>query len=107
MNFSAVLFTAALTVACAWIPVFLRFLRSWRTRGNPISLAICALVMLALYVPVFAVLEISASWPLATVIAIDGITCATFYVTVHVASRKFPDVRGTRSDTPKDTTEKS
>jgi hypothetical protein len=80
-------------IALAWIPVFLRFLRSWRTRGNPISLAICALIMLALYIPVYLATAFPDSWPRLTVITLDGISCVTFYVTFRYASRKFPDTR--------------
>jgi hypothetical protein len=84
---------AAIAVGLAWIPVFLRFLRSWRARGNPISLAICALIMWALYAPVHLVRTFPGSWPVATVIALDGISCVTFYVMIRYAGRKFPDTR--------------
>lgn len=71
----------------------LRFVRSWRARGNPISLAICALIVQALYAPIYLVMALHDLWPIATVITINGISCATFYVTIHCASRKFPDTR--------------
>lgn len=83
----------ALVVALAWLPVLLRFVRSWRARGNPISLAICVLVLMALYVPPYLANTLPQSWPVATVVAIDVITCATFYATIYYASRKFPDTR--------------
>lgn len=84
----------ALVVALAWLPVLLRFIRSWRARGNPISLAICVLVLMALYVPPYLASTLPRSWPVATVVAIDFIACSTFYVTIYYASRKFPDTRG-------------
>ena len=84
---------AALVVALAWLPVLLRFYRSWRTRGNPISLAICVLVLAALYGPVYLTATLPVSWPVATVGAINFIACATFYVTIHYAAQKFPDTR--------------
>ena len=84
---------AAAIVALAWIPVFLRFFRSWRTRGNPISMAICVLVVYALYVPIFMTASLPPSWPPVTVIAVDAIVCMTFYGTFHFADRKFPDDR--------------
>lgn len=91
---------AASVVALAWLPVLLRFIRSWRTRGNPISLAICVLVLMALYVPPYLVTTLPQSWPVATVVAIDVITCLTFYVTIYYASRKFPDTRTRSPSTP-------
>lgn len=83
----------AIIIALAWLPVLTRFFRSWRARGNPISLAICVLIGFAIYVPCYLAIVFSPSWPIATVNAIDGITCATFYVAIRSASRKFPDTR--------------
>jgi len=93
----------ALVVALAWLPVLLRFFRSWQARGNPISLAICVLVLMALYVPPYLASTLPRSWPVATVVAIDVITCMTFYVTIYYASRKFPDTRGPHPTTPPST----
>lgn len=94
---------AALVVALAWLPVLLRFVRSWRARGNPISLAICVLVLMALYVPPYLASTLSRSWPVATVVAIDVIACSTFYAAIYYASRKFPDTRTRSPSTPPDT----
>ncbi len=80
--------------------MLLRFFRSWRARGNPISLAICVLIARALYVPVYLTTTLQPSWPVATVVALDFIACATFYVTIHYASRKFPDTRSHSASTP-------
>lgn len=84
---------AALVVAFAWLPVLLRFYRSWRARGNPISLAICVLVLAALYGPVYLTATLPVSWPVATVGAINTIALLTFYVTIYYAAQKFPDTR--------------
>lgn len=93
----------ALVVALAWLPVLLRFVRSWRARGNPISLAICVLILMAIYVPSYLTSTLPPSWPVATVVAIDSIVCATFYATFHYASRKFPDSRTRDPSTPPNT----
>jgi hypothetical protein len=92
---------ATLVVALAWIPVLLRFFRSWRARGNPISLAICVMITRAIYVPVYLTTTLPLSWPIATMVAIDVITCATFYTTIHYASKKFPDTRSGTAATAK------
>ena len=83
----------AIVVALGWIPVFVRFFRSWRARGNPISIAICVLILFVLYLPIYLTVTSSVSWPTATVIALDAIACVTFYVTFYYANRRFPDTR--------------
>jgi len=85
--------SVAVAAALAWIPVFLRFFRSWRARNNPISLAICALILFVLYLPVYLAYTFTPSWPMATVFALDGLSCLTFYGTFFFASRRFPDTR--------------
>lgn len=83
----------ALVCALGWLPVLLRFFRSWRARGNPISLAICVLVIYALYMPVYMTSTLKVSWPLATLVATDLIACLTFYATIYYAAQKFPETR--------------
>jgi hypothetical protein len=87
----------ALGVALAWVPILIKFFRSWRARSNPISLAICLLIGLAGYVPVYvAVMFASASiWSIATVIGTDGIICFGFHGAVMWSAKRFPDTRYT------------
>lgn len=80
-------------MALAWIPVLLRFFRSWRERNNPISMAICVLILFALYLPVYISYAFTLSWQTATIVALDIITCITFYVSFFFAARRFPDTR--------------
>lgn len=84
---------AALVVALAWIPVLLRFFRSWRERANPISLAICVLVAEAIYLPVYAAIVLPPSWPLVTIAFVGGIACGSFYIAFWWAKRRFQDGR--------------
>jgi O-antigen ligase len=88
---------AALIIALAWIPVLLRFFRSWRARGNPISLAICLLVIYALYAPVYLAFTLPPSWSIAALGATDFITCVTFYSAVYAAAKRFPDTRSAQN----------
>jgi len=90
---NAVSLGIACGLALAWLPVFLRFVRAWRARSNPISLAICALIFFAIYIPVYIAGMFPPSWPTATVLTIDALSCALFYVTFRYADRKFPDTR--------------
>lgn len=49
-----------------WVPILLRFYRSWLARGNPISLAICAAILLLMW------LSVAGSW-----IATGGVNACT------------------------------
>ena len=44
-----VLVAASAVMAVAWIPIGLYFFRAWRSRKSPLSLAICGLVALPVY----------------------------------------------------------
>jgi len=85
--------TTTLAIALAWLPMVIKFFRSWRARGNPISLAICILIGLAVYLPVYAVIVLPPSWPLATMVVVSGLVCACFYGALFWAQRRFRDGR--------------
>jgi hypothetical protein len=83
----------ALVVALGWLPILIRFLRAWRERSNPISFAICVLILMALYVPPYIASMLPSSWPVAAIVTIDFIACATFYAALYRAARRFPSTR--------------
>lgn len=64
----------ALMLAIAWVPLALKFQRSWRGRKNPVSLAICLVVLLFIYSN------------LVFTLAVTGQTTWRFYA---VATRSF------------------
>jgi membrane protein YdbS with pleckstrin-like domain len=87
----ALLVTSAI-LAVAWIPVLVRFFRNWRTRANPISLAICFLVAFSIYLCFVPFLGPSNNDPLLTALVIEGVnavTCLFFYVSFGWARRKW------------------
>ena len=84
---------AAVVVALGWLPVFIKFFRSWQARTNPVSLAICILVALAIYLPTYAVLTLPPSWPLATFLTLDSFSCIAFYVAFWWSHRYFKSDR--------------
>lgn len=80
-----------------WTPILLRFYRSWLGRHNPISLAICAIILLLLW------LTVSGVW-LATnsirgdVVALAGVVMSSLvagfaHLTFYWSSRKFKTTR--------------
>jgi hypothetical protein len=94
----SVLFAVALLVlAMAWLPLAWRFLRGWRNRKNPVSLAICAAIGLSVYVNVMLALALTerTSWEFFTIAtrAFDLIVVANFYIAFHWSKKRFPEAR--------------
>ena len=94
--------TNALTVALvllaiAWLPLAGRFLRGWRNRKNPVSLAICAAICLSSYTNLIMALMLTsdASWEFFVVATrvFNLIVIVNFYVAFHWSKRRFPDTR--------------
>ena len=85
-------------IALAWLPVLLKFLRSWRERRNPISLAICLIVVLAAYVPVWVASDQIHPWSWLGVLVVDSIVCGFFYVAVAWSDRHFRSDRRSRNN---------
>jgi hypothetical protein len=88
---------ALLTLAVAWLPLAWRFLRGWRNRKNPVSLAICAAIGLSVYVNIMLVLALAGrtSWEFFVVATrvFDLIVVANFYVAFHWSKKRFPEAR--------------
>lgn len=94
------LYAAAILSAAFWLPVMARFWQAWRSRRNPISLAILALVAFE------ALLHLTPFWLLPhedggmpMVLWIVGVNeavgmavCANFYLAFRLA-RRFHDER--------------
>lgn len=57
---SAYLVVAGLSIL-SWVPILLRFYRSWVKRGNPISLGICACILLLIWIAAAGVWEITGT----------------------------------------------
>ena len=87
----------SLAVALAWVPVLLKFFRSWRERANPISLAICILISTAIYLPVYTAVALPLCWPVATIIVVGGVACVSFYLALWAARKRFRDIRSRRN----------
>lgn len=87
----------SLALAAAWVPIFVRFLRAWKARKNPVSLAICATISFLIYrtiVPVLVELNLG-TWPVAEDLTLlfNGFALMNFYVSFHWSSQRFPDAR--------------
>lgn len=84
-------------LAAAWIPLMVRFLRGWRKRRNPVSLAICATISAQVYANVTATLTAAGLAARETVwaltMAVNVFIVINFYLSFRWASQRFPDAR--------------
>lgn len=90
------LFVSVVIVEAGWIPILAHFWKAYRHRGNPISLAIAALIGLLM------VLDLSTLWIYGEVppiiVATVGqilclVICGYFHYAVRQSDSKFPDSR--------------
>ena len=83
--------TAYLVVAgvaiLAWIPILLRFYRSWVKRSNPISLGICAAIILLIWRGAAGVWEITGTVDPAIVLLVSASLSLMVALYCHVAFR--------------------
>lgn len=83
--------------ALAWLPLLARFRRSWQQRENPVSLAICASLLLNVYCIIMGLLllwhQTSAPIGIYAVSSFTTLVLINFYAAFHWSSRKFKDQR--------------
>lgn len=91
-------------VICAWIPIFLRFLRAWRARHNPVSLAICATIAFTVYRSTMAVLVDMdlGSWLTARNLSLvfNALIVINFYAAFRWSETHFRDERSRTTEPP-------
>jgi hypothetical protein len=91
--------------ALAWVPILVKFLTAWKTRSNPVSLAICALVCLAIYLGVLPYWRCTADsdtlWFAA--IGVNLLVCGYFHLSFVWARERFKnDARGKSAPASRD-----
>lgn len=94
----------SLGLTVAWLPIFVRFRRAWKTRKNPVSLAICAMISFLMYrtlVPVLVELNLGA-WPVADDLTMlfNAFVLLNFYLSFHWSAQRFPDARRGTGEQP-------
>lgn len=102
------LIIASCVLAIAWIPLAVRFNRGWRTRRNPVSLAICAAALLFAYTNVLSALALSGltTWEFFEVAwhVFSAAVVINFYVCFRWSDNKFVNARREYSVPPTNTT---
>lgn len=91
---------AGALVALGWFPVFRHFWKSWKIRGNPISLAICGLIGFMIYLncAVYLFIQNDPLWTAIVVGAVNVIVLLNFYGCLRWAKKVFADERGPIKD---------
>lgn len=86
-----------ITLALAWIPLLIRFLRGWHNRKNPVSLAICATITALIYNNVNTALTAMGQGAWETVrmlnVAVNVFVVVNFYLSFHWSGQRFLDER--------------
>jgi hypothetical protein len=80
-----------------WLPILLRFYKSWLGRHNPISLAICATIMLLVWAMVAGAWVVTGSLSACIIALVSAGMSTAVAAYAHLAfywsARKFPDKR--------------
>lgn len=88
---------ASFALSVAWVPLLVRFLRGWRSRRNPVSLAICATISALIYGNVTTALTAMGQGAWETVrtltIAVNVFVVLNFYLSFYWSRQRFPDAR--------------
>lgn len=94
---NATITVVSIVLALAWLPLAGRFLRGWRNRKNPVSLAICAAVCLFAYTEILFALAINeqSSWQFYAVAThvFNAVVVGNFYLSFRWSERRFPEQR--------------
>jgi len=91
---SAFYLVSSILLAVAWIPILIKFIRAWRSRNNPVSLAICGIIGLSMYTTTvsIAVYAFDGNTAASTlgIYVFNAIACANFYFAFRRAEKRFP-----------------
>jgi len=72
----------------AWVPILLRFVRSWRERRNPVSLAICGLIIYVQFLSLSVAWVVDGSVGLVGLLSVHGLLCSAACVNFYAAFRR-------------------
>mgnify|MGYP003385400708 CR=1 FL=1 len=90
-----ILTIVAVAAALAWLPILWKFLTTWKSRKNPISLAIAASVTVFIYGDAAIILlwKAGLAWTLWATVVLNALACFHFYLAFFWARKRFPDAR--------------
>lgn len=82
-------------LAAAWVPIAVHFWKSWKRRGSPLSLAICALIGFPIFTNVSSAVFLTGN-EVQTVLAMVGtnmLLLLNFAICFRWQKERFPDAR--------------
>ena len=87
----------AIASVLLWLPILCRFYVSWNNRRNPISLAICAMILMLIWVAIAGTWVVSETIDTGMVMFVSTGLSTAFATYAHVAfywaKKRFPDRR--------------
>lgn len=87
----------AAVLALLWAPLIGKFYKAWHDRKNPVSLAICWMIIVVMYSHLLYTLVMSFEadhrWVSAIALAFSFVACVNFYVSFYWSKKKFKDQR--------------
>ena len=92
-----ILISVSAVLTLVWVPILLRFVRAWQARHNPISLAICGIILLSIYSNILTIAvylyESEPAWAAYATHSFNALICLNFYLAFLWSNKKFPDSR--------------
>lgn len=89
-------------LALAWLPLAARFNQGWKSRKNPVSLAICAAMLLFSYTNVLFAFALAgqSSWNFFAIAThvFDFVVVVNFYICFRWSDKKFHSERAGERD---------
>lgn len=93
-------------LAAAWVPVAVHFWKSWKQRGSPLSLAICALIAYPVFTNVSSAIFLTGNGAQTVMVMIGTnlLLLLNFVVCFRWQKERFPEARSrvAKSSTPPD-----
>jgi uncharacterized membrane protein len=85
------LLLVSIAVSLLWIPVLLFFFKNWRTRNNPISMAICGMVLFVIYSDalIWAAALLHSEVPFYVMQTAEICSIMFFYLSLRWAKKRF------------------
>lgn len=96
----AALVVAAGVLALAWVPIGFYFLRSWKKRRSPLSLAICGLVAFPIYTNCSTALFLQSHprWITGVLFIVNLVLLLNFLFCFYWQKKSFPEDRKLSTD---------
>lgn len=73
------------TSSALWVPILVKFYRSWSNRHNPVSLAICALITLIIWMAIAGIWILSGNISHELIVTCSAALSSSVAIVFHIA----------------------